>query len=149
MIKLLNSNYNNELITITINPDAEYHALISKYVRDSISLDKKVLYFSLKIDKELMSKRIGIENSEYLLVEDNPIKNLNDMIDRINEFNPNLVVVDNLQLLPDENEAIKLLRKGSIDNNIPVIVFLKIDSLNNNLDFTTLNLEKFIMANRN
>ena len=105
MIKLLNNNFNSELITITINPNEEYHALISKYVRDSISLDKKVLYFSLKIDKELMNKRIGIENSEYLLVEDNPIKNLNDMIDKINKFNPNLVVVDNLQLLPDENEA--------------------------------------------
>lgn len=82
MIKLLNNNFNSELITITINPNEEYHALISKYVRDSISLDKKVLYFSLKIDKELMSKRIGIENSEYLLVEDSPIKNLNNMIDR-------------------------------------------------------------------
>ena len=80
MIKLLNNNFNSGLITI--NPNEEYHALISKYVRDSINLDKKVLYFSLEIDKELMSKRIGIENSEYLLVEDSPIKNLNNMIDR-------------------------------------------------------------------
>lgn len=145
--KILNNNFNSELITVAIHSDTGYHALISKYVRDSISLDKKVLYFSLEIDKELMSKRIGVENSECLLVEDRPINDLNDIIDRINEFNPNLVVVDNLQLLPDENEAIKLLRKVSIDNNIPVIVFLKIDSLNNNLDFTTLNLEEFIMAN--
>lgn len=94
-----------------------------------------------------MCKRIGVENSECLLVEDRPINDLNDIIDRINEFNPNLVVVDNLQLLSDENEVINLLRKVSIDNNISVIVFLKIDSLNNNLDFTTLNLEEFIMAN--
>lgn len=94
-----------------------------------------------------MSKRIDVENSECLLVEDRPINDLNVIIDRINEFNPKLVVVDNLQLLPDENEAIKLLRKVSIDNNISVIVFSKIDSLNNNLDFTTLNLEEFIMAN--
>lgn len=94
-----------------------------------------------------MSKRIDVENSECLLVGDRPINDLNVIIDRINEFNPKLVVVDNLQLLSDENEAIKLLRKVSIDNNISFIVFSKIDTLNNNLDFTTLNLEEFIMAN--
>lgn len=148
MSKILNNNFNNELITIAIRPDLGHHALISKCVRDDISLNKKVLYFSLELNKELMTKRIGIENNDNLLVVDNPIKDLNDMVDIINEFSPNLIVVDYLHLLPDADEAIKLLKNVSIDKNIPIIVFSYIsDSLNKDLDFTTLSLEEFITYN--
>lgn len=148
MSKILNNNFNNELITIAIRPDLGHHALISKCVRDDISLNKKVLYFSLELNKELMTKRIGIENNDNLLVVDNPIKDLNDMVDIINEFSPNLIVVDYLHLLPNADEAIKLLKNVSIDKNIPIIVFSYIsDSLNKELDFTTLSLEEFITYN--
>lgn len=148
MSKILDNNYNNELITIAIRPDLGHHALISKCVRDDISLDKKVLYFSLELNKDLMTKRIGIENNDNLLVVDNPIKNLNDMVDIINEFNPNLIVVDYLHLLPDADEAIKLLKNISTNKNIPIIVFSYIsDRLNKDLDFTTLDLEEFIIHN--
>lgn len=95
-----------------------------------------------------MTKRIGIENNDNLLVVDNPIKDLNDMLDVINEFSPNLIVVDYLHLLPDANEVIKLLKNISIDKNIPIIVFSYIsDILNKDLDFTTLSLEEFITYN--
>lgn len=148
MSKILDNNFNNELITIAIRPDLGYHALISKCIRDDISLNKKVLYFSLELNKDLMTKRIGIENNDNLLVVDNPIKNLNDMVDIINEFSPNLIVVDYLHLLPDTDEAIKLLKNMSIEKNIPIIVFSYIsDSLNKDLDFTTLSLEEFITHN--
>lgn len=148
MSKILDNNFNNELITIAIRQDLGHHALISKCVRDDISLDKKVLYFSLELNKDLMTKRIGIENNDNLLVVNNPIKNLNDMVDIINEFSPNLIVVDYLHLLPDTDEAIKLLKNMSIEKNIPIIVFSYIsDSLNKDLDFTTLSLEEFIIHN--
>lgn len=148
MSKILNNDFNNELITIAIRPDLGHHALISKCIRDDISLNKKVLYFSLELNKDLMTKRIGIENNDNLLVVDNPIKNLNDMVDIINEFSPNLIVVDYLHLLPDTDEAIKLLKNMSIEKNIPIIVFSYIsDSLNKDLDFTTLSLEEFITHN--
>lgn len=148
MSKILNNDFNNELITIAIRPDLGHHALISKCVRDDISLDKKVLYFSLELNKDLMTKRIDIEDNENLLVVDKTIKDLNAMVDIINEFNPNLIVVDYLHLLPDTDEAIKLLKNVSIEKNIPIIVFSYIsDSLNKDLDFTTLSLEEFITHN--
>lgn len=148
MSKILNNDFNNELITIAIRPDLGHHALISKCVRDDISLDKKVLYFSLELNKDLMTKRIGIEDNENLLVVDKTIKDLNAMVDIINEFNPNLIVVDYLHLLPDTDEAIKLLKNVSIEKNIPIIVFSYIsDRLNKELDFTTLNIEEFITHN--
>lgn len=148
MSKILNNDFNNELITIAIRPDLGHHALISKCIRDDISLNKKVLYFSLELNKDLMTKRIGIENNDNLLVVDNPIKNLNDMVDIINEFSPNLIVVDYLHLLPDTDEAIKLLKNVSIEKNIPIIVFSYISaSLNKDLNFITLSLEEFITHN--
>lgn len=145
MKEIINNDFKSEFITVASRPGVGKTALILKTAEECLELGKKVLLFSLESNKELILKRMNIEDNDNFIIYDSVIQNLNDIKSSTNTFNPDIILVDYLQLLPNSEEAIDLLKEISIEKNIPVIITSQLSRVNAELDLSVIDLKDFIL----
>lgn len=146
MEKILNNNFNKELIIYAITePDIGYVALNGSTIRKTIEQGKKVLFYSLEQSKEMMLKRIRLNDNPNLMVIDKLLTNIEDIGKTVENFKPDLVIIDYFFLLTLDTkiEDIYVLDKIANEYNIPFIVVLHLGcKVTKTLDFNNVSLDK-------
>lgn len=146
MKNILNNNYNKELIIYALTePDIGYVALNCSTIRNNIEQGKKVLLYSLEQPKDIMLKRIGLNDNPNLLIIDKLLTNIEDMNNTIDGFKPDLVIIDYFFLLTRDTkiEDIYVINRITKEHNIPLIVVLHLScSVTKNLDSENTTIEK-------
>lgn len=121
-------------------------ATIIENIKDDLKNNKKVLLFSLESSKNEIFKRSKIKDNN-LVVLDNPIRDLYNVIDEINIYDPDIVYIDYYDLLPNTKEADGLLYQATRDYNIPIIVARNLSIENDNHDLENISIDKFMEIN--
>lgn len=146
MKNILNNNYNKELIIYALTePDIGHVALNGSIIKKCIEQGKKVLFYSLEQPKDIMLKRIGLNDNPNLLIIDKLLTNIEDMNNTIDGFKPDLVIIDYFFLLTHDTkiEDIYVINRIAKEHNIPFIVVLHLGcSITKNLDSKNATIEK-------
>lgn len=143
MKDILNNKYEHEFILIGARPAVGKTALLLKLTKDYLEQGKKVLFFSLEASSELLFRRMKMNDTPNLLINDYVIKDLTRVKESIQNFKPDVILIDYLQLLPQEIELPTLLKQISKENNIPVIVSTQISRTYDEIDLSQISIEEF------
>lgn len=148
---ILVNDFKGELIIYAIaEPNTGHIALNCSTIRKCIQVGKKVLFYSLDLPKSSMLKRIALEDTSKLLIEDRPLNNLEEISFTIDNFKPDLVIIDYFMLLTHDTkvEDILVLHRILRQHDIPFIVVMNLSSKNNrDVEFSTITLEEFKRRN--
>lgn len=146
MYRIIN-DYKSQYIVIASRPGNGKTSTILENIKDDLLNDKKVLFFSLENSKDSIIKQTKFSNLDNLIILDNPIEDINDIKNSIIQYNPDIVYIDYIDLLPNVDGANEYFHKLSIDYNISVVVAHNISIENDNYDISTITIEEFCKIN--
>lgn len=146
MYRIIN-DYKSQYIVIASRPGNGKTSTILENIKDDLLNDKKVLFFSLEISKDSIIKQTKFSNLDNLIILDNPIEDINDIKNSIIQYNPDIVYIDYIDLLPNVDGVNEYFHKLSIDYNIPVVVAHNISIENDNYHLSTITVNDFSIIN--
>ncbi|MGN1268822.1 MAG: hypothetical protein ACI4U0_04925 [Candidatus Aphodocola sp.] len=146
MYRIIN-DYKSQYIVISSRPGNGKTSTILENIKDDLLNGKKVLFFSLENSKDSIIKQTEFSNLDNLIILDNPIEDINDIKNSIIQYNPDIVYIDYIDLLPNVDGVNEYFHKLSIDYNIPVVVAHNLSMENDNYDLSTITITEFCKIN--
>lgn len=146
MYRIIN-DYKSQYIVIASRPGNGKTSTILENIKDDLLNDKKVLFFSLENSKDSIIKQTKFSNLDNLIILDNPIEDINDIKNSIIQYNPDIVYVDYIDLLPNVDGVNEYFHKLSIDYDIPLVVAHNLSIENDKHDLSTITTTEFCKIN--
>lgn len=141
------SDYKSRYVVLASRPGNGKTSTILENIREDLLNDKKVLFFSLENGKDNIIERGNFSSLDNLVILDNPVADISDIENNITKYNPDVVYIDYIDLLPNVDGANELLHQLSIDYNIPVVVAHNLSAENDNYDLSTITVKDFSIIN--
>lgn len=140
---ILNNNYNKELVIIASRPNQGKTYTIISCIKESLKVNKKVLFISLENDKESVKKMLNYKSNN-LVIYDKALKHTSEISELVDNNYPDVVYIDYLDLLPNQEEAISLLNNISVDKNILIVVAASLSAYFDDYDFNNIEVNDII-----
>lgn len=140
---ILNNNYNKELVIIASRPNQGKTYTTLSCIKESLKVNKKVLFISLENDKESIKKMLNYKSNN-LVIYDKPLKHTSEISELVDNNYPDIVYIDYLDLLPNQEDVINLLKNISVEKNIPIVVAASLSAYFDNYDFSNIKVTDVI-----
>lgn len=140
---ILNNNYNKELVIIVSRPNQGKTYTTLSCIKESLKVNKKVLFISLEKDKESIKKMLNCKSNN-LVIYDKALKHTSEILELVDNNYPDVVYIDYLDLLLNQEEVVNLLKNISVDKNIPIVVAASLSAYFDDYDFNNIKVTDVI-----